>query len=963
MAGFIMTLDSDDDAPRSPSPPPAESLAGSRTTPAAAAAEPPKKQKQTKKQRMKQKKAALPEANIEDDAQDPQHGARGGAALPDDDAKMASGFVFDGLGGGFVGRDRHSVWDAGEAYIQKRPNAMPRVTVDEIIARRGPERAAAKAAAEAEALLDEDDDEAEGDSSVDELDEGEDDELEQEMLRDLENGDLDFEGLDEADDDEDDDEDGSGSDEDEDGDAEADGKDSVEEEVAVKTRPVPAANAGDEEDEENWLGIGEKSDGEESQAEDESEANKAGEATTDLTAPHGFAALADVDGDMADGASSDEDEEDVAGQTDADKANAAAVKAFFTAHKNTASTSRSKPLSFSTLPNCTLSRPLLLALGSLNLATPTPIQAECIPLAMMGKDIVASSATGSGKTVAFWVGVLERLLHRDRRNPMTRVVVMTPTRELAVQVHGVGMALARYTDVSFCLCVGGLSLKVQEAELKQRPDVVVSTPGRLIDHVRNTPCFTMDGVEVLVLDEADRMLEEGFRDELEEIISAAPRSRQTLLFSATVTESIQQLTRLSMNKPVRVKIDEMGAAAKGLDQEFLRVRGDKAGESIELNSRSGERHREALLISLCTRSFATGRTIIFFRSKAQAHRMKILFTLFGQGLERSDELHGDLTQEQRLRALKRFREGEIGFLLATDLASRGLDIKGIENVINYEMPKSIEIYLHRVGRTARAGRKGRALTLVGESDRKLVKLAMKHAPPESIKQRTIPNEVVTTVSKELRALEPEVKAVVMEEREEKEFRRGNMELQKASNMLEHAEEIKSRPARTWFQTQSDKNAAKKLGKDEHNAKFSQKAKKRGFEEAEEEPLSKPPKRTPFSGLSRREKRRKMAAREDEEDRQSGAHREVTASIRSAKRASRPDKLQAARPERPSGFEAGNRKKAKKEKLSVFDREMGVAASAGDGAKRPGKREREEMKGGGGSKHKLGRMGPKGKAKR
>ena len=245
---------------------------------------------------------------------------------------------------------------------------------------------------------------------------------------------------------------------------------------------------------------------------------------------------------MSDVASSDDDnnndDENPGRQTDADKANAAAVKAFFTSHKNASTSSSRKPLSFSTLPNCTLSRQLLLALGSLNLSVPTPIQAECIPLAMMGKDIVASSATGSGKTVAFWVGVLERLLHRDRRNPMTRVVVMTPTRELAVQVHGVGMALARYTDVTFCLCVGalpaclpafnsycprrdkltvitlqsfpagGLSLKVQEAELKQRPDIVVSTPGRLIDHVRNTPCFTMDGVEVLVLDEADRMLEE-----------------------------------------------------------------------------------------------------------------------------------------------------------------------------------------------------------------------------------------------------------------------------------------------------------------------------------------------------------------------------------------------------------------------------------------------------------------------
>lgn len=247
-------------------------------------------------------------------------------------------------------------------------------------------------------------------------------------------------------------------------------------------------------------------------------------------APSGFAALADVSDDDLSDASDDSDS--ASKPIVADVPESAISKAFFTSHRN-ASAATAKSLSFNTLPNATLSRQLLLALGSLNLTTPTPIQSECIPLAMMGKDIVASSATGSGKTVAFWVGVLERLLHRDRKNPMTRVVVMTPTRELAVQVHGVGKALARYTDVQFCLCVGelslhfcsifqyrvgcnsfslclpgGLSLKVQEAELKQRPDIVVSTPGRLIDHVRNTPCFTMDGVEVLVLDEADRMLEE-----------------------------------------------------------------------------------------------------------------------------------------------------------------------------------------------------------------------------------------------------------------------------------------------------------------------------------------------------------------------------------------------------------------------------------------------------------------------
>ncbi|TNY21649.1 P-loop containing nucleoside triphosphate hydrolase protein [Rhodotorula diobovata] len=958
MAGFIMTLDSDDDTPRSPSPPPVlTSRSKAPSKPAPPAKPTAQSNKLTKKQRQKQKRAdvGLTPAGLDDSDEDDAQAAPTPGAVDPDGAKMDKGFVFDGFGGGFVGRDRNSVWDSGEAYIQKRPNAMPRVTVDEIIARRAPERAAAKAAAEAQALLDDEDDE-EGSDDDDEM---ADSEIEKEMLAQLEDGELDFEGID---DDSDEREGGSGDDEDEsedDGAGEGEGdEDEGSADEAEKPAPKPkkadteaakVSKAEVEDDEDNWLGLGEKSEGEEDEEAADEEV-KAG--------PTGFAALADAGSDMSDVEASDaEDDAAAAAAAGTSAADVALAKSFFTSHRNTSTLPSKKPLSFTSLPSCTLSRPLLLALQSLSLSVPTPIQAECIPLAMLGKDIVASSATGSGKTVAFWVGVLERLLHRDRKNPMTRVVVMTPTRELAVQVHGVGRALARYTDVSFCLCVGGLSLKVQEAELKQRPDIVVSTPGRLIDHVRNTPCFTMDGVEVLVLDEADRMLEEGFRDELEEIIGAAPRSRQTLLFSATVTESIQQLTRLSMSKPVRVKIDEMGAAAKGLEQEFLRVRGDRAGESIELNSRSGERHREALLVALCTRSFATGRTIIFFRSKAQAHRMKILFSLFGEGLERSDELHGDLTQEQRLSSLKRFREGEIGFLLATDLASRGLDIKGIENVINYEMPKSIEIYLHRVGRTARAGRKGRALTLVGESDRKLVKLAMKHAPPESVKQRSLPTEAVAAAAKTLRALEPEVKAVYQEEREEKEFRRGNMELTKASNLLEHEAEIKSRPARTWFQSQTQKDAAKKLGKDEHNSKFSEKErKKRPHGDEEEEPLSKPPKRTAFSGLSRRDKRRKLANMEDEED----AQREMGLSARAAKKAQRPTKITQAKPEREP--RSPLKKKKKNAKGSVFDRESGLAGEAAGGKeKRAGKREREAMKGGGaggGVKNRLGRMGPK-----
>ncbi|BGP12480.1 hypothetical protein JCM10213_006952 [Rhodosporidiobolus nylandii] len=952
MSTFVMTLDSDDDAPvlsppssprpRTASPQPASTVGQPKSKKAVAKAAKQAKQAVKKAAQKKGKKGAKKQLDV--DVSEAETESEQGVS-EDELGRMDKGFVFDGLGGGFVGDRRNNVWDSGEAYIQKRPNAMPRVTVDEIIARRAPERAAKAAAKEAQALLDEFSDELSGseDDDDDELALS-DDELEAEMLAELEAGSEDGEEGEWG---------GIEGDEGEESGSEGDEEDAASEAKEDGEGEKGQEGEKEEEEEENWLELEKKEEG-----EDEDEADE-------VNAPSGFAALASLDADLSDADmsdalsshASDGDEP----QTAEEKANVALAKTFFTSHKP--ASSAKKPSSFSTLPNATLSRQLLLALVSLNLSTPTPIQAECIPLAMMGKDIVASSATGSGKTVAFWVGVLERLLHRDRKNPMTRVVVMCPTRELAVQVHGVGMALARFTDVSFCLCVGGLSLKAQEAELKQRPDVVVSTPGRLIDHVRNTPCFTMDGVEVLVLDEADRMLEEGFRDELEEIITAAPRSRQTLLFSATVTESIAQLTRLSMNKPVRVKIDEMGAAAKGLEQEFLRVRGDKPGESIEFSGRSGERHRESLLISLCTRSFATGRTIIFFRSKAAAHRMKILFSLYGKGLERSDELHGDLTQEQRLSSLKRFREGEIGFLLATDLASRGLDIKGIENVINYEMPRSLEIYLHRVGRTARAGKKGRALTLVGESDRKLVKLAMKHAPPESIKQRTVPADVVAAVSKQLKALEGEVKEVMREEREEKEIRRGNMELQKASNMLEHEAEIKARPARTWFQSQSEKNAAKNLGKAEHNAKFPEKGKKRGLEDDEEQPRA--PKRTPFSGLSRREKRRKMAMREEEEDRETGSYGDVNMSIRAAKKASLPGKLTFAKPERPAG-EDGQKKK-KKAKVGKFDREMGVAPDrpgAGGKEKRAGKREREMLKGGPGGKpkNKLGSMGPKPKRK-
>lgn len=333
---------------------------------------------------------------------------------------------------------------------------------------------------------------------------------------------------------------------------------------------------------------------------------------------------------------------------------------------------------FSALPGATLSRPILLGLSSMGLTTPTPVQAQTIPVALMGKDIVGSSITGSGKTVAFWVGVLERLLYRDKKDARTRVLVITPTRELAVQVFNVGVGLARYTDIRFCLCVGGLSLKAQEAELKTRPDVLVVTPGRLIDHIRNTPNFNLvDSIEILIIDEADRVLEEGFSDELLEIVKNLPKKKQSMLFSATVNEDVKTLSRLSLVKPVRINIDAGFTTSSKLVQEFIKLRLPTA--SSKVHPVVIENARQATLLSLCQsllkeRSNAPGKTIIFFRSKKTVHRVKILFTLFGLSAE---ELHGDLSQEMRLKALSNFRDGNRDWLLATDLASVRLSCQDI----------------------------------------------------------------------------------------------------------------------------------------------------------------------------------------------------------------------------------------------------------------------------------------------
>ncbi|GMN35811.1 hypothetical protein TIFTF001_005536 [Ficus carica] len=442
-----------------------------------------------------------------------------------------------------------------------------------------------------------------------------------------------------------------------------------------------------------------------------------------------------------------------------------------------------------------LSRPLLRACEALGYAQPTPIQAACIPLALAGRDICGSAITGSGKTAAFALPTLERLLFRPKRNPAIRVLILTPTRELAVQVHSMIEKLARYTDIRCCLIVGGLSTKVQEAALRSMPDIVVATPGRMIDHLRNSMSVDLEDLAVLILDEADRLLELGFSTEIHELVRLCPKRRQTMLFSATMTEEIDELVKLSLNKPMRLSADPSTKRPDKLTEEVVRIR------------RMREVNQEAVLLALCSKTFRY-KVIIFSGTRSAAHRLRILFGLAGL---KATELHSSLTQVQRLDALELFRKQEVDFLIATDVAARGLDIIGVKTVINYACPRDFTSYLHRVGRTARAGREGYAVTFVTDNDRSLLKAIAKRVGSR-LKSRIVADQSITKWSKIIEQLEDQVAAILQEERVEKALRKAEMEATKAENMIVHKDEIFSRPKRTWFETEKQKKLAAKAAK-------------------------------------------------------------------------------------------------------------------------------------------------------
>lgn len=457
-----------------------------------------------------------------------------------------------------------------------------------------------------------------------------------------------------------------------------------------------------------------------------------------------------------------------------------------------------KELTHQTFQSLQLSRPTLKALTALNYSKPTKIQSASIPIALLGRDIVAGAVTGSGKTAAYIIPIIERLLYKPAKIAKTRVVVLTPTRELAIQVADVGRKLGQYVhNLSFGLAVGGLNLRQQEQELKKRPDVVIATPGRLIDHIRNSPSFSVDDVEIVVMDEADRMLEEGFEKEMQEIVELLPRKRQTMLFSATMNSSIKQLINWSLEKPVRIMIDPPKAAASGLVQEFVRVR-----KRDEL--------KPALLYTILSKLDPKQRVIVFISTKDMCHKLRIKLGLLGL---RVGELHGGLSQEQRLKSVTLFKKSTVPVLLCTDLAARGLDIPKIEVVINFDMPKTHEIYLHRVGRTARAGRDGLSISFVGEAKReRAIVREVVHNVEESKNGKAVGRNAdwdeVDRANKILDSKSDLIEEIIEEEKQEKAVLAAEMELKKGENMLKYKAEIESRPKRTWFMSEKEKKEDK-----------------------------------------------------------------------------------------------------------------------------------------------------------
>eukprot|EP00163_Fabomonas_tropica_P015536 TRINITY_DN28346_c0_g1_i1.p3 TRINITY_DN28346_c0_g1~~TRINITY_DN28346_c0_g1_i1.p3 ORF type:complete len:448 (+),score=88.74 TRINITY_DN28346_c0_g1_i1:4427-5770(+) len=370
-------------------------------------------------------------------------------------------------------------------------------------------------------------------------------------------------------------------------------------------------------------------------------------------------------------------------------------------------------MSFSSLG---LSEQLVRATSDQGYETPSPIQQQAIPAVLSGKDVMAAAQTGTGKTAGFTLPLLQRLADNPRQGKGPRALILAPTRELAAQVHDSVNLYSRYIPTKSAVVFGGVKINPQMMKLRKGLDVLVATPGRLLDlYQQNAVRF--NEVEILVLDEADRMLDMGFIRDIRKVLDLLPAQRQNLLFSATFSSDIRKLAQGLLNNPVQVEVAARNTTAETVKQSVYPV----------------DQSQKSALLSKLVRDNSWEQVLVFTRTKHGANRLT-------QKLEKDGitaaAIHGNKSQGARTRALANFKAGEVRVLVATDIAARGLDIKQLPQVVNFELPNVPEDYVHRIGRTGRAGERGHALSLVSADEGKLLagieKLIKKQLPRKEI---------------------------------------------------------------------------------------------------------------------------------------------------------------------------------------------------------------------------------------
>lgn len=327
---------------------------------------------------------------------------------------------------------------------------------------------------------------------------------------------------------------------------------------------------------------------------------------------------------------------------------------------------------------------ILEVLAKLKFHTPTPIQHQAIPIAMEGKDLVGIAQTGTGKTLAFGIPMLQKLVGTKEKG-----LVVLPTRELALQVDEMLQKIGIAVNLKTAVLIGGQSMQPQLKALKRNPHIIIATPGRLLDHMMQRT-VSLTSVTVLVLDEADRMLDMGFQPQIQKILAAVPRERQTMLFSATLPPDIMNIATKAMRTPIRIEVARPGTAAERVAQEIFVVSREGKGQLLQKVLQEYK-----------------GSVLVFTQMKFGARRVAAMVRALGHS---SAEIHSNRSLGQRREALEGFKSGKYRVLVATDIAARGIDVRGIELVVNYDLPSTPDDYVHRIGRTGRAGTEGTAIS-------------------------------------------------------------------------------------------------------------------------------------------------------------------------------------------------------------------------------------------------------------